>query len=71
MNHVVRTHLAEKKPRASAGTVKRAAASALSQTKRVAGLSTELADSVEDEVLNAIADERAAGPFVKVSLSDL
>lgn len=30
-----------------------------------------LDDSFEDVQLNAIADERADGPFVRVSLSDL
>lgn len=31
----------------------------------------EMADALEDARLNAIADERAAGPFVRVSLDDL
>lgn len=31
----------------------------------------ELDERVEDAALNAIADERAAGPFVPVSLDDL
>ncbi|MDQ7775529.1 MAG: hypothetical protein Q4615_06270 [Paracoccus aminovorans] len=30
-----------------------------------------LDESLEDARLNAIADERAAGPFVRVSLDDL
>ncbi len=30
-----------------------------------------LEESLEDARLNAIADERAAGPFVRVSLDDL
>lgn len=30
-----------------------------------------LQDQIEDAQLNAIADERAEGPFVKVSLDDL
>ena len=30
-----------------------------------------LADAIEDAELNAIADERADGPFVRVSLDDL
>lgn len=31
----------------------------------------QLAEALEDARLNAIADERAAGPFVRVSLDDL
>ncbi len=31
----------------------------------------DVEDQVEDKILNAIADERADGPFVKVSLDDL
>ncbi|WP_353428911.1 hypothetical protein [Paracoccus denitrificans] len=31
----------------------------------------DLAEALEDARLNAIADERAAGPFVRVSLDDL
>lgn len=31
----------------------------------------DLDDAVEDARLNAIADERAGGPFVRVSLDDL
>lgn len=31
----------------------------------------DLAEALEDERLNAIADERAAGPFIRVSLDDL
>lgn len=30
-----------------------------------------MSDSLEDARLNAIADERAEGPFVRVSLDDL
>lgn len=31
----------------------------------------ELEDTIEDAELNAIANERAKGPFVRVSLDDL
>jgi hypothetical protein len=31
----------------------------------------QMAEALEDARLNAIADERAAGPFVRVSLDDL
>ncbi len=31
----------------------------------------EINDRIEDAKLNAIADERAGGPFVRVSLDDL
>lgn len=31
----------------------------------------DLAEALEDARLNAIADERAGGPFVRVSLDDL
>ena len=31
----------------------------------------DLAEALEDARLNAIADERAKGPFVRVSLDDL
>ncbi|WP_176556217.1 hypothetical protein [Rubellimicrobium rubrum] len=31
----------------------------------------QLQEAIEDAQLNAIADERAAGPFVRVSLDDL
>ncbi|GAB1379912.1 hypothetical protein [Pararhodobacter aggregans] len=31
----------------------------------------DLAEVLEDERLNAIADERADGPFIRVSLDDL
>ena len=65
MNNPARTHSTDKNPRASGGLAGR------SRAKRLVSLAEELNEAVEDELLNAIADERAAGPFVKVSLDDL
>lgn len=39
--------------------------------KRVLVRFEEINDRIEDAKLNAIADERAGGPFVRVSLDDL
>ena len=65
MNNLARTHSTDRKPRASGSLVVR------SQPKRVVDLSEALNEAVEDELLGAIADERAVGPFVKVALDDL
>ena len=52
------------------GGVAYKAALRASAVKRAA-LQDELNEEIEDARLNAIADERANGPFIKVSLDDL
>jgi hypothetical protein len=47
-------------------------ASALAQKRKTVSVSREaLQVAIEDAQLNAIADERADGPFVRVSLDEL
>jgi hypothetical protein len=51
---------------------KAAVASALAQKRKTVSVSREaLQVAIEDAQLNAIADERADGPFVRVSLDEL
>lgn len=80
MAHSKRNTRASKTLGFSSGTRKRNALSGVyvskvakvAQRTDVLGVrSAKLAELQEDRVLNAIADERVDGPFVKVSLDDL
>lgn len=71
MTTLARIHTAQKVQRTSGAYVARSSMSGRFMAKHVVVTAEALDESFEDAQLGAIADERANGPFVKVTLDDL